>query len=92
MNALNVKDPVTLLLSVPNVSWDDDFEERKGKTLNVSWDDDFEEEDSEPDSHTNEFENFIAFMAISNASSLQGSSDKDSKLGEDLDLHDFFLQ
>ena len=56
--------------------------------MNISWEDDSKEENREPESSSNESKRFVAFMARS-TSLLQGSSDKDSKLDEDLDIHDF---
>ena len=56
----------------------------KGEALNVAWDEDSDEDVSEPDSPSSEFGKFIAFMAVSNTSSMQGS-----KSDEDLEINDF---
>lgn len=59
--------------------------------MNVSWDEDSEEEKSESEC-PNDSENFVALMALSNVSSMQGLSNKDSKSDEDINLHDFLDQ
>ena len=56
----------------------------KGKILNVAWDEDSNEDVSEPYSPSNESGKFIAFMGISNTSSMQGS-----KSDEDLEINEF---
>lgn len=58
--------------------------------MNVTWGDDSENEKNEPESPTQGFGKFIAFMTRSSEiSSMQGSSDRDSKLDEDLSLNGF---
>ena len=57
----------------------------KGKALNVSWEEDTDEEKSEPESPDNDFKDCVAFMALSTVSSLQGSSDRESKSNDNSD-------
>ena len=45
-------------------------EKSKGKALNVAWDEESNEEVSESDSASSESGKFIAFMALSNTSSV----------------------
>ena len=54
-------------------------EKSKSKALNVSWDDKSEEEISEPESSTNGSGKYVAFMALSNVSSIQGLSNRTLK-------------
>lgn len=51
----------------------------------MSWEEDTDEEKSEPESPDNDFKNCIAFMALSTVSSLQGSSDRESKSNDNSD-------
>ena len=55
----------------------------------MSWDEDTDEKKSEPESPTLELGKFVVFMVVSNASFVQGSSDKESKSDEDID-NNFF--
>lgn len=59
----------------------------KGRTLNATWSDDSSVY-SDSSRYDYEKSKFVSFMAITNASSVQGSSDQDSKSGEELDIHD----
>lgn len=63
---MSAKDIVTPLLSMP-------IKEKR------ACDDDSDEENSEPKSPTNGLGKYVAFMALSNISFVQGLSDKDSK-------------
>ncbi|XXG61691.1 hypothetical protein AAC387_Pa05g0236 [Persea americana] len=58
-------------------------EKSKGKALNVAWDEESNEEESKPDSPSSESGKFIAFMALSNASSVH-----ESKSEDDLDINE----
>ena len=60
-------------------------EKSKGKVLNVSWEEDTDGEKREPESPDNDFQNYVAFMALSTVSSMQGSSDKESKSDDNSD-------
>eukprot|EP00268_Persea_americana_P034952 TRINITY_DN3454_c0_g1_i2.p1 TRINITY_DN3454_c0_g1~~TRINITY_DN3454_c0_g1_i2.p1 ORF type:complete len:227 (-),score=57.35 TRINITY_DN3454_c0_g1_i2:922-1602(-) len=64
-------------------------EKSKGQALNVSWEEDTDEEKSEPESPNNDFKNCVAFMALSTVSSLQGSSDRESKSNDNSDFDNF---
>ena len=55
----------------------------KGKALNVAWDEESDDEVSEPDLPSSESGKFIAFMTLSNASSVQ-----ESKSEDDLDINE----
>ena len=57
--------------------------------MNVTWDDDYEDEKSETESLSESVGKFITFKSRSSKiSSVQGSSDRDSKSDEDLNLHE----
>lgn len=64
-------------------------EKSKGKALNMSWEEDTDEEKSEPESLDNDFKNCVAFMALSIVSSMQGSSDRESKSDDNSDSDNF---
>ena len=55
----------------------------------MSWEDDADEEKSEPESPDNDFKNCVVFMALSTISSMQGSSDRESKSNDNSDSDNF---
>ena len=64
-------------------------EKSKGKALNIAWEEDTDEEKSELESPNNEFKNCVSFIVVSTISSMQGSSNRESKSDENSDSDNF---